>query len=136
MPEVSTFRLNLLRVTYLILIVGLGISLWPGILNPPPDLPVMKSAVRSLLGALSLLAILGLRYPLKMLPLLVFELTWKTIWLLAFALPRWIGGRMDADYREMWNSCVGVVILIPIIPWRYLFTHYVKAPGDRWRSAA
>jgi hypothetical protein len=39
----------------------------------------MRGVVRSVLAAVSLLAVLGIRYPLKMLPLLFFELVWKTI---------------------------------------------------------
>ena len=89
MQEVSTFRLYLLRATYLLLIVGLGFQIWPGILNPPRDLEHMRGPVRSLLAAVSLLAILGLRYPLKMLPLLFFELVWKSIWVVAIGLPLW-----------------------------------------------
>ena len=65
MPEVSTFRLYLLRATYLLIVVGLGFTIWPGILHPPKDLALMPGVVRSLLGAVSLLAILGIRYPLK-----------------------------------------------------------------------
>jgi len=26
-----------------------------------------------------------------------------------------------------------VVILIPLIPWRYVFAHYVLKHGDRWK---
>jgi hypothetical protein len=95
MPEVSTFRLYLLRAAYLLIVVGLGFTIWPGILHPPKDLALMRGVVRSLLGAVSLLAILGIRYPLKILPLLFFELVWKSIWILAFGLPLWSAHRLS-----------------------------------------
>jgi hypothetical protein len=34
MPEVSMFRLYVLRAMYLFTVVGLGVFLWPGIINP------------------------------------------------------------------------------------------------------
>src|SRR5919202_3779567 len=79
-PEVSTFRLYLLRAMYAFMAVGLAVFKWPGILNPPPGLSNTGSIVGSFLGALSLLAVLGIRYPLKMLPLVLFELLWKVLW--------------------------------------------------------
>lgn len=137
MQEVSTFRLYLLRATYLLLIVGLGFQIWPGILNPPRDLEHMRGAVRSLLAAVSLLAILGLRYPLKMLPLLFFELVWKSIWVVAIGLPLWFAGRLDPATRETWNACLMGLVLFPlVIPWRYVLDNYVKAPSDRWSHAS
>src|SRR5688572_26264721 len=80
MSEVSTVRLYLLRAMYTFMFVGLAIFKWPGILNPPPALSNSGTVVGSVLGAISLLAVLGIRYPVKMLPLLFFELLWKVIW--------------------------------------------------------
>lgn len=136
MPEVSIARLHVLRATYLLIVVGLGFSIWPGILNPPANLEHYRGVVRSLLAAVSLLAVLGLRYPLQLLPLLLFELVWKTIWVVAIGLPLWLGDRFDPATRETWNSCLMGLVLFPlVIPWRYAFETYVKAPSDRWRSA-
>jgi hypothetical protein len=133
MQEVSTFRLYLLRATYLLIVVGLGAQIWPGIIHPPKDIEHMRGVVRSLLGAVSLLAVLGLRYPLKMLPLLFFELVWKSIWILAFGLPLWSGNRFDAGTAETWNACLmGLVLFSLAIPWGYVLATYVKEPGDRW----
>lgn len=134
MQEVSTFRLYLLRATYLLIVVGPGSQIWPGILHPPRDLEHMRGVVRSLLAAVSLLAVLGLRYPLKMLPLLFFELAWKAIWVLAIGLPLWSADRLDAGTRETWNECLFGLILFPlVIPWRYVLANYAMEPGDRWR---
>ena len=70
MSDVSTFRLYLLRAMYGFMFVGLALTRWPGILNPPPGISNTGTVVGSVLGATSLLAVLGIRYPVKMLPLL------------------------------------------------------------------
>lgn len=133
MADVSTFRLYLLRAMYLLMVVGLGVTIWPGILQHPTDLALMRGVVRSLLGAVALLAVLGIRYPLKMLPLLFFEFVWKSIWVLAFGLPLWSAHQLDPDAQETLKACLMGVVLVPIVlPWRYVFANYVKVPGDRW----
>jgi len=137
MPEVSTFRLYLLRGTYLLLGVGIGLDVWPGLFNPPADLDLMRGMVRSLLGGVSLVALLGIRYPLKMLPLMLFELVWKSIWVLAFGLPRWWAGAMDEGTRGTMKACLMVLVVFPlVIPWRHVLANYLKMPGDRWRGTS
>jgi hypothetical protein len=137
MPEVSTFRLYLLRALYLLIIVGLGVTIWPGILHHPKDLALMRGVVRSLLGAVCLLAVLGIRYPLKLLPLLFFEFVWKSIWILAFGLPLWSAHRLDPDAQETMKACLMGVVLVPLVlPWHYVLANYLKVPGDRWGKRA
>ena len=136
-PEVSTFRLYLLRAMYVFMFVGLAVFKWPGILNPPPGISNTGSIVGSFLGALSLLAVLGIRYPLKMLPLLFFELLWKVMWVLGWGLPLWftqqLTQQLAPDARDnLINSLVGVVLVPLVMPWGYVLRQYVKAPGDRW----
>ena len=131
--EVSLVRLYVMRALYLLILVGLAIQMWPLLLNHREDWPLMNSVVCSVLVAVSLLAALGIRYPLQMLPLLLFELLWKTIWLVAIALPQWQPGRMDAATSETVFACVMGVVLVPIaIPWPYVWANYVRKPGDRW----
>ena len=136
--DLSTFRLYLLRATYLLVAVGLGVEIWPLILRSagaPPE--HMKGVVRAVLGAVSLLALLGLRYPVRMLPLLFFELTWKAIWVLAIGLPLWRTGQLDPATRETWQACLMGLVIFPIaIPWRYAIQQYLIAAGDRWRGEA
>ena len=136
-PDVSTPRLYVLRGMYLFMAVGLGIVIWPGIISPPPDLSHMASVVRSVLGAVSLLALLGLRYPLQMIPLLLFELIWKSIWVLVFGLPLWLGQQLDPATSESLFACGMGIVLVPLaLPWGYVWRRYLRAPGDRWGGAA
>jgi len=129
--EVSLTRLYMLRATYLLIVVGLGSEIWPQIIDHPLS---MHRVTTSLLAAISAMAVLGLRYPLRMLPLLLFELFWKSTWLLAFALPLWLAHQIDADTAANVQACLmGIVIFPAVIPWGYVFANYVTAPGDRWR---
>jgi hypothetical protein len=136
MHTVSTLRLNVLRAAYVLIAVGMGSMIWPLILRHPADTARMTGVVWSMLGAITLLAaLLGIRYPLKMLPLLFVELAWKVIWVLSFGLPLWSAGQLDAAAAETLMECLFGVVLVPLVlPWGYVWTHYVRAPGDRWRG--
>jgi len=122
---------------YLLIVVGLGSEIWPGIIHHAKAWDLMHGVASSLLAAISVLAALGIRYPLRMLPLLLFELLWKAIWLLAIALPLWSANQLDADTMETVKACLMGIVLVPIvIPWPYVLAQYVKKPGDRWKGVA
>lgn len=137
MSRISTFRLYLLRAAYLVLVIGLGMRVWPAIIDHVYSMRIDSGVETCMLWALSVLSILGLRYPLEMLPLLFFEMTWKTAWLLTVALPHWLRAQWSQDLASTTFAVSLVVIFLLLIPWRYVLEHYAKRPGDRWgRSAA
>lgn len=136
MRTLSTFRLYLLRVFYLVLAVGLGMQMWPAVIYHVYSMKVDSSALTCMLWALSVLSILGVRYPVQMLPLLLFEVTWKTAWLLTVALPHWLRGQWNQDLASTTFAVGLIVILIPLVPWTYVYESYVKQPGERWSGAA
>ncbi len=137
MTTVSCFRLNLLRAFYLVLVVGLGIEMWPTLIYHVYGMKLDSGTMVCMLWALSTLSILGVRYPLQMLPLLLFEITWKAAWLLTVALPHWLRGQWSENLGSATFAVGLIVFFIPFVPWSYVFDHYVKKQGDRWwRSAA
>ena len=129
--EVSLLRLYILRAAYLLLIVGLGAMIVPDIISHPIG---ERGVIAALLGAIWLLAFAGLLHPVRMLPLLLFEFAWKLIWVLAYGLPQWSAGRLTpVTADDLTNTMVGVVLMPLVIPWPYVWRHYVRAPADRWR---
>ena len=133
MNEVSQIRLYGLRALYLFIAAGLAVYLWPGVLNPDRHWELIQGQANCMLAAFSLLCVLGLRYPLQMLPVLLWEVIWKTLWLLLVPLPQWMSGHIDESIKPSIIACSMVVLVYIAIPWRYVFVHYVKAQGDRWR---
>lgn len=128
--QVSTIRLYVLRATYLLLVVGLGAMILPEILDHELT---SRGVIAALLGGVWALALLGLRYPLKMLPVLLFELVWKLIWMVAYGVPQWSAGELPTTFGEDFvNIGAGVILMPLVIPWGYVWRQYVKAPAERW----
>ena len=129
---VPLWRLYVLRACYVILAAGQGSIQLPAFFHHA-HWTLASGAAHSFLLALALLSIVGIRYPLGMLPLLVYELLWKMIWLCGIALPLWVANEIDADTRASFFEIAPIIILFPLLPWGYIFSNYLKKPGDRWR---
>jgi hypothetical protein len=102
-----------MRVGYLVMGLGLAVVKWPLLLHAS-SLPLFEGVVTCLFTALSLLAILGLRYPIRLLPVLLFETVWKLIWLAAVALPAVLAGDVDDATAEVIFNCSLVVIILAV----------------------
>ncbi len=121
----TALRIHFLRAMYAFIAIGLGFAVWLDIVFFAQQTVDVKTVVRSLLGAVGLLAVLGVWQPLKMLPLLFFELAWKLIWVLAFVVPLWLGPGLDAyAVATFWECLLGLVLLPLVIPWRHVWHTY------------
>lgn len=83
---------------------------------------VYSEAIRlvgALWGGIFILSILGLFLPLRMSPILLFQLIYKGSWLIGVA---WPAIRNQAPYPKSMAIffLIWVVVLPFIIPWRYL----------------
>jgi hypothetical protein len=129
--ELSLLRLYIMRAIYFLIAFVEGSQVVPVLFAHEPT---ARGVIPALLSGLCLLCLLGLRYPKQMLPLLLFEMAWKYIWFFAFGLPQYLSGQLPPTFGEDFKAItVGVVIMPFVIPWGYVWRHYLKAPGDRWR---
>lgn len=135
--EVPLWRLHVLRATYAIFVLPalIMIPLESGpLFKLMVHAPTERGMINGIQAGLFVMSLIGLRYPLKMLPILLFEFVWKAIWLPFYGLPQWF----SSERSPLWGSDIiligGASILGAfVIPWSYVWRHYVKAPGDRWR---
>ena len=130
--QLSLPRLYALRFGYLVVGGGLAVFKWPLFLHRD-TWPLQEGVVTCVLVAMGLLALLGIRYPVRMLPILLFESLWKLIWLGTVAAPLWLGGRLDPATAQIASDCLWVVIVLAVVPWGYVARRYLAEPGDRWR---
>jgi hypothetical protein len=118
-PPLSFVRLAGLRGAYLLLGLGLAIAKWP-LLSQGHTMPLYEGVTLCFLTALSVLALLGLRFPVMLLPVLLFEIMWKVLWLSIIVLPQAVEGSLDPDTRSVAYSCALVVPVAIAVPWRYV----------------
>ena len=105
---------------------GLGIIVIPDIVKSmgqwPAGDPISYGICGSVYVAFALLSILGLRSPLKFVPILLLQLCYKLIWFVGVALPLLITGQFPS-YAVL-NAIIWVTFIIGdliAIPFAYLF---------------
>ena len=104
-----------------------------GLIHSPPNAVEPYPGVAfSFWAALAGLSALGIRYPLAMLPLILMQLFYKVFWLLAVYVSLRAASR-SSDLTQ--GMLIGIALDIIVIPWTYVFAHYIKKPGDRWRKS-
>ena len=85
--------------------------------NWPVQEPVVFGIAGSLYLAFGLLSILGLRSPLKFVPILMVQLCYKSIWFIGIILPLLITGRLPSYVTPMMlivaTYIIGDLIAIP-----------------------
>jgi hypothetical protein len=62
------------------------------------------------------LAFLGLRHPVRLLPVLLFESLWKLIWLSVVALPGLLASDVDDATSGVLFNCSLVVVTLAVVP--------------------
>ena len=123
---VSIARLWLMRAMFLLVAVLFGVPTWKTILGDWGTFEPLEGVAISFWGALCILALIGVRYPLQMLPVLLIQLLYKFIWLLAVGYPLLDAGPLD-DYASSMMDAMrfGVVLDIVVIPWFFVFKRYL-----------
>lgn len=85
--------------------------------------PAAYGTLGSVFLAFGLLSILGLRDPLKYVPILLLQLVYKTIWLLGVVLPLLLQGKFPEG--EIGTAILFLLIVaadLIAIPFRYVFS--------------
>ena len=131
MSENTTIRWGWLKLMYIYTIVGaggfgLGIIVIPNVMKSvfrwPDQDPIVFGVVGSVYLAFGLLSILGLRAPLKFVPVLLLQLLYKAIWFLGVVLRLLVVGQFPM-YAIMLVVIFATYIIgnLIAIPFSYVF---------------
>ena len=125
--KVPKIRLYLMKALYLLTFIGVGYQAWAEVINPDEPLKTIDGIVYSFWVAYATLMGLGLLYPLKMLPLLLLQLFYKSVWVLGVYLPLKKADQLDTMAEGFLKICIIAILLdIIVIPWSYLIRNYLR----------
>jgi hypothetical protein len=133
---VPRINIYLLRTLYTLMFLFLSYDSWTYILNHKGNWEVTDAAAWCVWLAYGAISWIGIINPLKMLPIVLLEIVYKTAWLFVVAYPLWIKNELTGSPAE-YTANVFVFVILPIIfmPWRYFFKTYVL-PTKKESSAA
>ena len=127
---VYKIHIYLLRLLFLLVIVFVGSDSWTAIFTHTGPWDHMKAVAFCVWAAYSSLSILGLINPLRMLPIVLFEIFYKSIWLVIVAYPLWSAGRLAGSPAEgMTYAFLWLPLPLLAVPWAYTFRTYFRFPG-------
>jgi len=126
--EPGKIRRLAIRIVFLLTAIALLPSTFQALfLSEAPPEPFYGIALSFWL-ALSALSLLGLLYPIKMLPLLILQMLYKGFWLLGVGLPLWSENNLSPYEDLFFANAFGIFIDIAVIPWIYLFKKHITKP--------
>lgn len=130
---VRPLNIYLLRVFYFLMAAFVATDSWSSIITHEGPWDRFRAMAVCVWAAYATLALLGLIHPLKMLPIMIFMIFYKSLWLIVVAYPLWRNGALAGSPAEEMAS---VFVLVPLpalaVPWIYVFRNYVR-PASWYR---
>lgn len=125
---VRPINIYLLRLFFFLIAVFVGSEAWLTLINHQGAWNHTVALTWCVFAAYSTLSIIGLFRPLRMLPIMLFVLIYKSLWLIVVAVPLWRSGTMTGNpAEEMAGVFMWVPVLFLVIPWRYVWQTYVRS---------
>lgn len=119
----------LLRLFYFLIAALVGTDAWRGILTHQGAWDHVRAVAWCGWAAYPMLCVLGLIRPLRMLPIMLFVILYKTLWLAVVAYPLWRNGTLTTSpANEMAHVFSWVLVVIAVVPWGYVWRTFVRLP--------
>ncbi len=99
-----------MRSLYMLTGLVLGIDVWPAMINRAKLWDPLHGVAFSFWAAFSILMLFGVRFPVRMLPLMLLQLFYKLTWLIGVGYPLWsaLGSGSIRTGQSLRNrSCFG-----------------------------
>ncbi len=123
---VSNFNIYLLRLLFILVVLYVTPGTWSHIFNHQGTWDATNASAWCMWASYSLISVIGIIRPLKMLPIVFFEIIYKITWLVAVAYPLWRTGELTGSTVEgMANDYLWVLLPIIAMPWKYFIKKYI-----------
>lgn len=119
-------KIYVLKLFFLLMFLFVAKDAWTELITHKGEWNAEIAIAWCAIAAYTTLSGLGIFHTLKMLPIMLFMLLYKGLWLGFVAYPLWKAGTLAGSESEGWAQIfVGIFIPIIFVPWRYVFKTYV-----------
>jgi hypothetical protein len=123
---VPPINIYLLRLLFTLMFLFLTYDSVTHIIRHTGPWDPANSAAWFMWGSCAVIAIIGIRRPLRMLPIVLFEIVYKTAWLIIIAYPLYQRNELTGSSAEgMADNFMLVILPIVAMPWKYFFRTYI-----------
>jgi hypothetical protein len=123
---VPRINIYLLRLLYTLMFLFVCFDSWKHLFTHTGTWDNINAAAWCMWGSYTLISFIGILRPLKMLPIVLFEIIYKTAWLFIVAYPLWVKNELIGSPAEgMTRVFLWVILPILAMPWRYFFMVYI-----------
>lgn len=123
---VRPFHIWMLRMLYALMGAFVATDAWTTLLTHEGSWDPVRAVAICVWATYPLLALLGLRHPLRMVPLMLFTIGYKTLWLVFVALPLWRAGTLvGSPSEEMTYVFLWTPLAVIAVPWGFAWRNYV-----------
>ena len=133
----GVYKINiyLLRILFTLVFLFVGFDSWSSIFTHKAAWEPFKAAAVCMWASFAILALIGIFRPLLLLPLVIFEIIYKIIWLIIVAYPLWSNNQLaGSPAAEMTKAFLWVPLAIIAMPWKYFFRKYILLRKDHLGS--
>jgi len=126
---VRPINIFFLRVIYLLMCSMMALTAWSSILDHQGAWEPYRAMATCVWAAYGSLALLGLLRPLRMLPVVLFMIFYKTLWLAIVAYPLFRAGTLaGSSAEELTYIFLAAPVFALCVPWGYVVRHFVFVP--------
>jgi hypothetical protein len=123
---VPRINIYLLRILFTLMFLFVTYDSWKTIIQHNGPWNIVNAAAWCMWASYSIISFIGIMRPLKMLPIVLFEIIYKIIWLVVIAYPLWVKNELaGSPAEEMTNAFMWVVLPIVAMPYRYFFRTFI-----------
>lgn len=123
---VRPINVFLLRAIYLPMCTLMARTAWSSILGHQGAWEPYRAMADCVWAAYGTLALLGLLHPLRMLPVVLFMIFYKSLWLAVVAWPLWRAGTLaGSSAEELTTIFLAAPVFAVCVPWGHVVRRFV-----------
>jgi hypothetical protein len=122
-PRINVY---LMRLVWLLILVFVGRDSWTHIVTHAGQWEPLEGIAWSVWATFACFGLLGIFHTVRMIPLMLFEICYKVLWLTLVAYPLWANGTLAGSPVEgIAYAFAWVALPIVAVPWPYVFRTYL-----------